>query len=113
MYKIGTSALVAVLFLLAAVLPSHGQVKADEFLAPSAGGPKEVKAPDGLRVEGRVVKARTAQDAINAAVAQNKKELQSGAWATPEIGTRMVQFPSGLGYVATGMAIYRVVEHPV
>jgi hypothetical protein len=66
-----------------------------------------------VRVEGRVVKAPTAQDAINAAVAQNKKELQSGEGPAPELGTRMVQFPSGLGYVATGTATYRTVENPV
>ena len=52
----------------------------------------------------------TAQDAVNAAVQQNVKELAQGD--TPEVGAKMVKFPSGLGFVASGVAPYRTMENP-
>ena len=54
--------------------------------------------------------AATAQDAVNAAVGENVKGLKNSD--TPEVGAKMVTYPSGLGFVATGIATYRTVENP-
>jgi len=78
--------------------PAVGQVTADDFLPPVLGGPVDVKQPDEVRITGDVVTAASAQDAVNAAVAENVRELAAGD--TPEVGAKMVQFPSGLGFVA-------------
>ncbi len=83
---------------------------ADDFLPVVQGGPSDVKQPQQVTHKGKVVSAATAQDAVNAAVAENLKGLKSGD--TPEMGAKMVTFPSGLGFVATGLATYRTVENP-
>jgi len=83
---------------------------ADDFLPVVQGGPSDVKQPQQVAVKGKVVSAATAQDAVNAAVGENVKGLKSGH--TPEVGAKMVTYPSGLGFVATGLAIYRTVENP-
>ncbi|WP_145357882.1 hypothetical protein [Alienimonas californiensis] len=59
------------------------------------------------------VTAATGQDAANAAVQHNKQEIESeGADpANPEIGTTLIQFPSGLGVVATGVGTYRTMPN--
>ncbi len=104
------SVLFASLLWLSATGLSFGQVTADDFLPPVQGGPVDVKAPDKVRFEKGVVVAATAQDAINAAVQQNKKDAHGEK--TTEVGARMVKFPSGLGFVATAAASYRVMENP-
>ncbi len=86
------------------------QVTADDFLPVVQGGPSDVKQPQQVALKGKVVKAATAQDAVNAAVAENVKGLKNSD--TPEVGAKMVTYPSGLGFVATGLAIYRTVENP-
>jgi hypothetical protein len=86
------------------------QVTADDFLPPVSGGPTQVQQPDQVATKGKTVTAPTAQDALNAAVQQNVKELANGD--TPEVGAKMVKFPSGLGFVATGVAPYRTMENP-
>jgi hypothetical protein len=83
---------------------------ADDFLPVVQGGPSDVKQPQQVAVKGKVVSAASAQDAINAAVDENVKGLKTGH--TPEVGAKMVTYPSGLGFVATGLAIYRTVENP-
>jgi hypothetical protein len=83
---------------------------ADDFLPVVQGGPSDVKQPQRVAVKGKVVSAATAQDAVNAAVGENVKGLKNSD--TPEVGARMVTYPSGLGFVATGLAIYRTVENP-
>jgi hypothetical protein len=88
----------------------RAQVTADDFLPVVQGGAAEVKQPDKVAVNGKIVTAATAQDAINAAVAENKKGLKS---STPERGVRVVKYPSGLGYVATATAAYSPMENPV
>ena len=88
-----------------------GQVTADDFLPPVQGGPTDVKQPAKVKVKGDVVTAPTAQDAINTAVQVNTKELKGGD--TDEVGAKMVRFPSGMGYVATGATTYRTMTNPV
>jgi hypothetical protein len=83
---------------------------ADDFLPPVLGGPTDVKQPDKVAMKGDVVTAATAQDAVNVAVEKNVEKLQDNI---EEVGARMVQFPSGLGFVATGAAVYRTMENPV
>jgi hypothetical protein len=87
----------------------RAQVAADDFLPPVLGGPTDVKQPDKVVVEKDEVTAATPQDAINAAVQQNVKQLQDDI---EEVGARMVSFPSGLGFVATGAAFYRNMPNP-
>lgn len=89
---------------------SVAQVTADDFLPVVQGGPAAVKQPTQVTVKDKVVTAASAQDAINAAVAANVKDLERAD--APEVGAKMVKFPSGLGYVATGMATYRTMENP-
>jgi hypothetical protein len=79
------------------------QVTADDFLPVAQGGPKDVKQPEKVAMKGTTVTAATAQDAVNAA---EQKNIDDG------MGARMVSFPSGLGFVATGMATYRAMENP-
>ncbi|MCS6849768.1 MAG: hypothetical protein NZ700_01195 [Gemmataceae bacterium] len=67
--------------------------------------------PDKVVVRDKLVSAASAQDAINAAVRENKKDRSAKEEAG--FGVRMVRFPSGLGFVSTGMATYSVVENPV
>ena len=83
---------------------------ADDFLPPVMGGPADVKQPEKVKKDGRKIAAANAQDAINAAVAENKKELKGGD--TAEVGAKMVSFPSGLGFVATGVGTYRAMANP-
>ena len=78
---------------------------ADDFLPPVSGGPTDVKQPDQLALAEQTVTAVTAQDAMNAAVKKNVQELADGD--TAEVGAKMVKFPSGLGFVASGVATYR------
>jgi hypothetical protein len=103
---------IAVMLGMVLALPGAvlAQVTADDFLPPVQGGPTDVKEPSKVKVEGKVVSASTAQDAINAAAAQNAKELAAGD--TAEVGAKMVKFSSGLGFVATGVGAYRTMENP-
>ena len=87
------------------------QVTADDFLPVVQGGSADVKQPEKVAMNDKVVTAATAQDAINAAVQENKKKLKGND--TPEVGAKMVKFPSGLGFVASGVATYRTMENPV
>lgn len=83
---------------------------ADDFLPVVQGGPSDVKQPQQVAIAGKVITAATAQDAINAAVGENAKGLKNAD--TPEAGAKMVKYPSGLGFVASGLATYRTVENP-
>ncbi|NLF69225.1 MAG: hypothetical protein GX575_09245 [Candidatus Anammoximicrobium sp.] len=101
------SGLIVLLCLVPAAL--HAQVTADDFLPPVTGGPTDVKQPDKVAMKGDTVTAASAQDAINVAVKENVKELKDDI---EEVGARMVSFPSGLGFVATGAAFYREMPNP-
>jgi len=98
-------ALLAALMTMAALAARAGAPTADDFLPVVMGGPTDVKQPAKVKTEGKKVVAATAQDAINAAAAANEKELKGGD--TNEVGAKMVSFPSGLGFVATGVGTYR------
>ena len=100
--------LAALLSLVPAAL--HAQVTADDFLPVVQGGSNEVKQPAKVAIKGDTVTAATAQDAINVAVKENVKELADNI---DEVGARMVSFPGGLGFVATGAAFYRNMPNPV
>ena len=92
-------------------VPAFAQVPtADDFLPVVQGGPSDVKQPQQVAIKDKVVSAATAQDAINAAVGENVKNLKNSD--TPEVGAKMVTYPSGLGFVASGVATYRTVENP-
>ena len=65
---------------------------ADDFLPVVQGGPSDVKQPQQVAVEGKVITAATAQDAINAAVGENAKGLKNAD--TPEVGAKMVKYPA-------------------
>jgi hypothetical protein len=97
---VAISLALAVWFAPATVL---AQISADDFLPVAQGGPKEVKEPEKVAMKGTTVTAASAQDAVNTAEQKNIDEA---------VGARMVQFPSGLGFVATGMATYRAMENP-
>lgn len=87
------------------------QVTADDFMPVHQGGPSEVKQPEEVKVEGDVVEAATAQDAMNAAADENEKELAKGD--TDQVGCKMVKFGSGIGFVASGISTYRNMQNPV
>lgn len=94
---------------------AFAQVSAEDFLPPVRGGSTEVKQPDQVAVAEESVQAATAQDAANAAVQENVKQMAAQAASlekSPEIGSRWIQFPSGAGIVATGMAIYQTMPNP-
>lgn len=97
----------------AVICPSmvFGQPSADDFLPVVQGGSVEVENPEKVVVKDTLVAAATAQDAINAAVQENKRQLKDGD--TREVGAKMVKFPSGLGFVASGLASYTTAENPV
>jgi hypothetical protein len=104
--------MIALTFVVLVVLSPatlQAQVTADDFLPVVQGGPSDVKQPDKVTMKDEIVKAATAQDAINVAVQENVKELNDDI---EEVGARMVQFPSGLGFVATGAAFYREMPNP-
>ena len=74
------------------------------------GGSSEVKNPEKVKTEDGVVKAASAQDAINAVAdnhqkeAVNKKENKDGF-------STMVVFPNGVGFVASGVSTYQVFKN--
>ena len=87
------------------------QVTADDFLPPIQGGPTKVQAPEKVKVTKAGVTASSAQDAINTAVQENTRECSQHE--EHGVGVRLVRFPSGLGFVATGMATYPIMDNPV
>jgi len=101
--------------MVAASSLCFAQVAVDDFLPRTQGGPEDVKQPDKVEIEGDTVTAATAQDAINVAVEENTKNLSGAgdkALTTPEIGVKIVEFPSGDGFVATGMGVYPHMPNP-
>lgn len=92
-------------------------ISVDDFLPAVEGGETKVQQPAKVKLDEKAdtVEAATAQDAVNAAVEQNKKEIKKEGANTenPQVGTTLINFPSGLGVVATGAASYRVVDNPV
>ena len=99
------------LFLMCSATAStaKAQITADDFLPPIQGGPTDVQQPDQVNIQGDVITAATAQDAINVAVQEIVDDLADNV---EELGGRMVKFPSGLGFVASGAAVYRTMANP-
>lgn len=91
---------------------ASAQIDADDFLPVVSGGTEEVQEPAKVEIdhEKEVVVAATAQDAINAAVEENEKEVTEDD--SPEAGCLMVNFGSGIGFVATGVGTYRSMPNP-
>lgn len=98
------------IFLTLVAMPGlvSAQVSVDDFLPPVQGGPTDVKEPGEVSVKGDKVEAASAQDAINVAVKKNVEQLEDNI---EEVGAKMVSFPSGLGFVATGAATYRTMSN--
>lgn len=101
--------------LFTAQASSAASLSANDFLPPvQAGSPEaesaaeKIQAPDAIKKEKGIdgqdaVVAATAQDAINAAV----KDMETGP------GCRQIKFPSGFGWVATGVGVYKAMPNPV
>lgn len=93
------------------------EISVDDFLPAVEGGETNIEQPSKVQVneDEDTVEAATAQDAVNAAVQLNKKEVEEEGpdESKPQHGVTQVVFPSGLGYVATGAASYQVLENPV
>ena len=74
------------------------------------GGSGEVKKPEKVKVEDGVLKAETAQDAVNAAAEKHQKEA-SKKKDTKEGLSTIVAFPKGIGFVASGFSTYQVLKN--
>lgn len=115
-------------FLCIAVLPriavSQSAVTAFDFVPVVNNGEKDVLKPEQVQVdeEKKVITAATPQDAINAAVDENLNEIKANKSSvknagekneTPDVGTHTIDANGYLGFVATGAAVYDVVENPI
>lgn len=102
-------------FLLITNLSHAAPLSADDFLPPVAAGspeaekaasavqdPAAVKEETGIGGE-KAVAASSAQDAVNAVI----ERVDVGG------GCEQIKFPSGFGWVATGVAVYNVTQNPV
>jgi len=90
-------------------------ISGSDFLPPVQGGDEQIEKPEQVKIKNDVVEAASAQDAMNAAVQQNRKDLAAdpeAASETPEIGVKLLKFGSGRGILATGMATYSHVPNP-
>lgn len=105
---------------LAMSIPPVAAQDLGALLPPSQGGVEEVTQPEQVKIEGDVIEAATAQDAVNAAVEQTENELQDKQDGTssddqvdPEnYGARWLKFGSGWGVISTGMAVYSEQANP-
>jgi hypothetical protein len=94
---------------------AYGQISAEEFLPPVQGGTDKVAKAEEVEVKENVVEAATAQDAINAAVEENVKQIQkdpAAAEELPETGAKWIKFKSGGGSMATGVSVYSTKANP-
>ncbi len=95
---------------------ASGPPTAQEILAPINGGSTKITATASVNIEADTVKAASGQDAANAGVQATIEELLDSK-LPPEklstIGARWLEFPSGDGVVATGMAVYSIKSNPV
>ncbi len=122
-------------FVLCGTLLLLGSTSASVFAqkkAPSAldfvpvvqGGEDDVQQPDAVKVDEKkhIVKAATVQDAINAAVDVNEKELEdhkaevkkaADKNESPSVGAQMIVVNGQTGFVATGASAYTVSENVI
>lgn len=95
---------------IALSIPVMGQVSTDigvdDFLPVVSGGPSEVQNPSAVKIDAEhgIVEAATMQDAANAAVEVNVKEIKKKKM---ESGCVPIKAGSGIGFVATGAGSYR------
>lgn len=100
----GLAVLTAIGLLIVSAAAGRAQEPSvGDFIPLIAGGSAKIEEPDKVVVEEEQVSAATAQDAINAGVEENKKELSGG---DAMAGALLVKFPSGIGVVATGRSTY-------
>ena len=75
--------------------------------SPEVGAPGQVKS----NAAEKSVSAATAQDGANAALGEVKKELSDNPALNS--GARVFEFPSGSGFLSTGVATYPITANPV
>ena len=91
--------------------PSSGDFYIGVALKPVIqGGDSEVKQPEKVKKEEGILKAATAQDAVNAAAEEHQKKASSKKESTLGLST-VVAFQGGVGFVASGVAPYQVFEN--
>lgn len=113
MYRIAFALLMSI-FIFQPGMPNAAGLSADDFLPPVQANTPEAKQaveqiaqPQAVKEEKGLddkpaISAATAQDAVNAAV----QRLASSA------GCEEIKFPSGFGFVATGVGTYGVMPNP-
>lgn len=113
MKKLSIALVLALSFFAAMPYTSHAALSADDFMpitqAPETEkeavaeikNPAEVKEVSGIDGQA-TIEASTAQDAINSA---SQKMISVGA------GCQQIKFPSGFGWVATGVEVYEYMEN--
>ena len=74
------------------------------------GGDGEVKQPEKVKKEEGILKAATAQDAVNAAAEEHQKKASGKKETTLGLST-VVAFQGGVGFVASGVSSYQVFEN--
>jgi len=85
---------------------------------PVDGGSTKVAEPNSVSVEGDVVEAATAQDAVNAASSEldkditEKRESGTGDQQNSFYDFKWVKFGSGFGIVSKGIAVYKEQPNP-
>lgn len=73
----------------------------------SEGGSGDVKEPEKIKKEDGVLKAASVQDAVNAAAEEHQKIAAKKDDVSEGLST-IVAFPSGIGFVASGVSNYEV-----
>lgn len=84
-----------------------------ELIPLTQKGTAEVTAPEKITSNAteKSVSAATAQDGANAALGEVKKELAESP--SLSAGARVFEFPSGSGFLSTGVATYPIAANPV
>jgi len=84
-----------------------------ELIPLTQKGSSDVAAPGQVKSNAaeKSVSAATAQDGANAALGEVKKELSDNP--ALNAGARVFEFPSGSGFLSTGVATYPITANPV
>jgi hypothetical protein len=107
--------------LLLAVICSNAHAQPpslSDLMPPVDGGSTKVAAPGSVSVEGDVVEAATAQDAVNAASLELDKDIsekrESGSSEQQDsfYDFKWVKFGSGYGIVSKGIAVFKEQPNP-
>jgi hypothetical protein len=99
--------------LLAAGIAVAQPPSVAELIPLTQKGSSEVAAPGQVNSNAaeKSVSAATAQDGANAALGEVKKELSDNPALNS--GARVFEFPSGSGFLSTGVATYPITANPV